>query len=263
MKRFLCWTSAILLVLAIPYAGLWIYSYDWFEKEIDRVYEEASSKGYEFIGPKPILTGFPFVPEIYYSGGFKFGNTMLVFPEARLSGYPIPGLTFHLDIPRGIALDGIVSKDLWNLDSLESDIVIPSTFPASTHADSLSAWQQAGGQFDIKNYKLTKGALQSEGTGKFSLDANLQPVIHFDSNIKGHEEFIQTLMQQGAIQPLPAAAATGIMNSLSKPDPVTNENVVTLKVSVENRLLTVGPLQVVRLPEIVWPGTHSSPDQHQ
>lgn len=67
MKRFLCWSAALFVFLSIPYMGLWVYSMQWFGKEIERTYAKAGEKGYKFLGPKPVLTGFPFVPEVYYT----------------------------------------------------------------------------------------------------------------------------------------------------------------------------------------------------
>ena len=107
MKRFFRLGFALIIFLGLCYITLWAYSYQWLQKEIDRVYAEAPQHGFEFLGPKPVITGFPFIPEIYYGGGLKTGNTLLFFPESRLRGYPIPGLTFHLSVPRGLSLEVI------------------------------------------------------------------------------------------------------------------------------------------------------------
>lgn len=259
-RAWLSWCLAIALLLIAAYGGLWAYSYQWMKGEVDRAYENVEDNGYRFLGPKPVLTGFPLVPEIYYSGGFQAGNVMVEFPEARLRGYPIPGLTFNLSIPRGVAISGPVDPSIWSLETLDADIVIPSTIPADFTAGSLSAWQRGGGQFDIRRYELTKDGLMSEGLGNFTLDTDLQPEIEFESRIKGYDVFIQSLMQQGMIEPFPAAIAIGALNSLSKPDEETGDNIVTVNISVKNRMLTVGPVQALELPRIVWAGEHSSPD---
>lgn len=253
MKKFLCWTTGILLVVLIAaYGALWVYSANWFEKEIDRAYLEASEKGFTFLGEKPVLTGFPFVPEIYYTGGFQSGNVMLVFPEARLRGYPIPGLSFHLSLPRGVAIEGIADPAIASLDTLEADITIPSTIPNDLHEETLHAWQRGGGEFHVKKYALTKGALVSEGEGRFALDDALQPVVQLDSTIIGYQDFIQHLMQERMIEAIPAAVAIGVMNSMAKQDEVTGQNIVPLQVSIKNQALSIGPIQVALLPKIVW-----------
>lgn len=260
MKKVLCWTAALLFAALITaYAGLWIYSAKWFENEINRVYAEANDKGFRFLGEKPVLTGFPFIPEIYYTGGFQFGNAMVTFPEARLRGYPIPGLSFNLDLPRGIAVDGIANPAQASLDTLKADITIPSTIPSDIHPETLRAWQQRGGRFHVRKYTLTKGALQSEGEGRFSLDDALQPEVQLDSTIIGYQDFIQQLTQDGIVEPIPAAIAMALMNNMAKTDEQTGQNLVTLNVSITNRFLTIGPLQVAQLPMIVWSDIHTLP----
>lgn len=258
--RALRWTLVIALVLMAVYGALWAYSYHWMTREIDRAYEEAEENGYRYLGPKPVLTGFPFVPEIYYGGGFQSGNIMVEFAESRLRGYPIPGLTFNLSLPRGVSVGGPVDPSIWSLNTLKADIVIPSTIPADFTSATLSAWQRSGGQFDIRHYELTKDGLISEGKGLFTLDAELQPELAFESRIKGYDLFIQSLLQQRLIEPFPAAIAIGVLNNLSKPDEETGENTVTVNINVQNRMLTVGPIQVMEIPKIVWAGSHSSPD---
>jgi Uncharacterized protein conserved in bacteria (DUF2125) len=252
MKKLFFWIFSLLVLVSLLYGGLWIFSYKYLTQEIDRIYAEAPEKGYEFLGNKPVLTNFPFIPEIFYSGGFKVTNTLILFPEARLKGFPIPGLTFTLNMPRGVAIDGIVNPDIWALDSLKADIVIPYTVPGDYMYETLSDWQQSGGRFDLRHFELKRHGLQMEGNGYLALDESLQPSLSIESKLRGHETFLDELMQAGIVKPLHAAAAIGVLNSMAQPDAETNENVVTLTVSVKNRLLSVGPLQVVRLPEIVW-----------
>lgn len=141
--------------------------------------------------------------------------------------------------------------------------MIPSTLPADTNAQSLRSWQQAGGAFNVKAYKITIGPLLSEGAGKFALDEDLQPDAQLESKVRGYEAYIQTLLQADKIEPLHAMAITALINTQAKPDPVTSENVAILNIKVKNQTLSMGPLQAPPLPRIEWPGTHSPPDQHQ
>jgi len=262
MRSFLKITIFVLLFLLLCYVTIWAYSYQWLTRQIDIVYAQAPSNGYEFLGPKPVLTGFPFVPRIDYTAGFKTGNAILRFPEVHISGYPIPGLTFHLSAPKGMALDGIVNPSLWSVDTLNADIVIPRRIPNDYYHDSIAAWQKAGGVFELRHYSITKGTLKSSGNGLFSLDDDLQPLVTFTSTVEGQDEFIQSLVQADLIQPFAAAGITALFTGLSHQDEKTGEPVVTVTIGVRNRTLSVGPLQVARLPEIVW-DTHTSPDPRQ
>lgn len=262
MKKALFFIVSIAGFLAALYIGLWIYSAQWFTKEINHLYSRAQEDGIEFLGPKPAMTNFPFVPEVYYNGGVRTGNLAILFPEAKLKGYPVPFTTLHLSFPKGVALDGPVNPAIWSLDMLEAELVIPTHLPRSFEYEDLQLWQQAGGQIDIRHYRMTKHTLASEGMGFVSLDSALQPIIEFKSDVRGYETFIRHQTEQQLIEPFPAAIAATVLNGLAKTDEASGEKTVTVNVSVRNRLLSVGPLQALPLPEIVW-DRRTPPAPHQ
>lgn len=241
-----------LVLLLGAYLGLWIYSAQWFTKEIDKLYAEGAQNDVQFLGPKPKLENFPFVPEVIYHGGFKIGQAEIYFPQLTLRGYPIPGTTLKMDFPLGVSLGGVTDPKLWNLDTLEAGVTIPYEFPQDLTFEDLSAWRDAGGKIEVKDYALTKGALTSNGKGHLFLDAQLQPDLSFESEIRGYQDFIAEQQREGLIEPFPAAGAIMFLNSLSRKDPDTGESLVALTVTVKNRILSAGPIQAVELPPIVW-----------
>ncbi len=243
---------AFLAVLLSAYTGLWIYSAQWFKREIDRAYANAEKDGVVFLGEKPVLSNFPFVPEVYYTGGIQFGNIEVLFPELKLRGYPLIGTTLRITAPKGISLGGIVDPVLWSLDSIDLGVAIPYSLPEDFTYESLAAWKEHNGKIDVRDYTIKKQSLNADGRGLLTLDDNLQPVFELESTIRGHESFIQTQSEQGVIEPFAAMIATGLLNSLAKDDPQTGQRTVTLRVNVRNRTLYVGPLQVLSLPEILW-----------
>ncbi len=250
---------AVLLVGA--YLGLWIYSAQWFGKEIDRLYAEGTQNDVQFLGPKPELTNFPFVPVVVYRGGIKIGQAEVYFPQLTLRGYPLPGTILKMDFPLGVSLGGVTDPKMWNLDRLKAGVVIPYSLPEDLTYEDLSAWRDAGGKIEVKDYALTKGALTSEGKGHLFLDAQLQPDLSFESEVRGYQDFIAQQQRDGLIEPFPAAGAIMFLNSLSSKDAETGESVVALTVTVKNRILSAGPIQAVELPPIVW-GTRRQPDPH-
>jgi hypothetical protein len=259
MKKSLIASIVVIALLLVSYIGLWLYSAQWFNREIGRAYAESQDKGFRFLGEKPTLTGFPFIPEVYYAGGFQVGNVMITFPEGHLRGYPIPGLIMRLSFPRGIQMEGnMIDPAIWSASSLDVGLSIPYRIPADANRDTLAAWQESGGKIEITDYKMLKQSLDCSGYGLFKLDENLQPVVNFTSTMKGYPAFIEELNRDGIIDPFGAAIATGLLNGLASADEDTGENEVILSVTVQNRMLSVGPLQVGHLPEIVW-GTHSPP----
>lgn len=245
-------TGVTLAVLLCAYLGLWIYSAQWFGHEIDRLYAKKDSDGMDFLGPKPILTNFPFVPQVAYNGGVKTGNTEILFPQMIVRGYPIPGTKLHVTFPLGISLAGIVDPKIWNLSTLEADVVIPYSLPQSFEYEDLAQWHKDDGKIDVRHYKMTKSELEADGKGLLSLDDDLQPVFTLQSTMRGHDAFIQSQVDKGLIEPFPGAIGMTMLNGLSKTDEKTGQKSVTLTVSVENRMLRVGPLQALHLPEIAW-----------
>ncbi len=241
-----------LFVLIFTYLALWAYSASWFKQEIDNLYAHADKDGIEFLGPKPTLTNFPFVPVVTYTNGIKAGNAQIVFQKLELRGYPIPFTTLTLDFPLGISLAGIADPKIWSLNQLRAEIAIPYHLPAAFTKEDLTAWKETGGKIEVRDYLLVKESLNSTGNGLLELDENLQPVFYLESVIHNYEAFIAEQKDQGLIDPFASAVGATILNGLAKTDEKTHEKTVTLKVSVKNRLLSVGPLQVLDLPEIAW-----------
>ncbi len=248
--------KAIVVVFALfligVYLTFWAYSASWFKREIGHLYVSAQADGVQFLGPKPILTNFPFVPEVHYTGGVKLGNTTLLFPKAMARGFPIPGMTLHISFPEGVQLAGIVDPIIWSLSSLDAKLGVPYSLPRTFTQEDIARWQKSGGKIDIRDYKLTKGSLYSYGRGHFSFDEALQPAFFMDSNVQGYEAFIEEQKQAGLIDPFASAVGMTILNGLSTHDEASGQREVYLSVSVKNRILTVGPLQVLELPLIVW-----------
>ncbi len=251
-KYYAYGTAGLLILLLASYLVLWIYSAQWLKGEIGRLYKKAAADGVEFIGPEPQLANFPFVPEIHYSGGIKFNNVEILFPEMKLRGYPVPNATLQISFPKGISLGGVVDPALWSLDMLQAKIAVPFNLPRSFFAEDLQAWYDREGKIDIRAYHLTKNALDVGGKGYFLLDKNLQPVVLLESVLNNHSAFLEDQVSKGTIPPFASAIATGLLESLSQTDPKTGEKTVGVTISVQNRWLRVGPVQLIQLPMIVW-----------
>lgn len=262
MKKTLKILLPVLIVLLCSaYIGAWIYSAQWFDREITRVYENAAEDGIEFLGPKPKLENFPFVPQLRYSGGIQSGDTQILFPDLLVRGYPFPGFSLTATFPLSIMLGGNFDHKIWQLDYLQIKFAVPDHLPAELTQEHMARWKARNGNIDVQDYEIRKGALKAVGKGLLSLDDNLQPVFNFESRITGYDRFIEDQLQNGLLEPFPAAIARGVFGSLARPDEETGENAVRVNVTVENRLLRVGPATVLELPLISW-GTHTPPDLH-
>lgn len=243
---------SFLVVLSAAYIGLWIYSSQWFSNEIDRIYKQHETDGVVFLGPKPELKNFPFVPEVHYSGGIKFGNLEVLFPKFIARGYPIPFTSLTLTFPEGVGLNGPVDPKIWNLSNLDITLSIPYRLPAGFYEEDLRAWKAGGGKIHVRDYATHKDHVTARGHGYLALDDNLQPVFDFTSVIKGYDEFINTQKENGMLDPFAAAVGMTILNGLSKTDETTGEKTVTVTIAVRNQMLSVGPIQALPLPLIAW-----------
>jgi hypothetical protein len=250
MKKFYIAAYTVCFLL-IFYFGAWIYSALWFSREIDNLYANAKEEGVAFLGPKPTLTNFPFVPEVKYTNGIATGNAEFLFPSVVLHGYPIPFTKLKLRFPQGVSLGGIVDPRIWTLDLLEADLIIPAHLPQSLTQEELSAWKDEGGKIDITNFHLARQSLKAEGKGSLQLDPNLQPDFEMQAAVKDWEPFIREQIQAGIMEPFPGALGITMLNALAKDDPETLEKTVTVDVKVKDRMLTAGPL-TLPLPEIKW-----------
>jgi len=250
-KRTKIAIGVVAFLLIAAYVGLWGYSAQWFQKEIDRLYAD-NTDNVEFMGAKPRLANFPFVPKVIYSGGLKIGNAEILFPQVQLKGYPLPGTALKIDFPLGVSLGGVVDPALWTLDSLKAAVTIPYHLPEDFTYEGLSAWRDKDGSLTVRSYELNKGTLHSSGKGHLFLDEQLQPDLAFESEIYGYQDFIAEQQRNGRIEPFPAAGATMILNSLSAQDEKTGQSYVPIDVTVKNGILSAGPIQALELPPIVW-----------
>ena len=251
-KRYTIVGGIVLTFAIIGYLGLWIYSAKWFNQEINKIYASSAKDGFIFLGEKPKLSNFPFVPEVRYQKGFEAGNLKILFPDLLIRGYPIPFMDLKLSFPNGVSMGGMVDPKIWSLSFLNIHLSVPHRLPPSFYEEDLKAWSQTGGRIKITKYIAQKDQLTAVGHGDFLLDNNLQPVFNFLSVIDGYDAFINTEKERGLIDPFAAAIGMTVLNGLSKIDDVTGEKTVTLNITAKNQMLWVGPIQALPLPQIVW-----------
>lgn len=253
MKGSLSLLTAFLALAGALYAGLWLYSWQRFTQEIDSVYAQAPEKDLLFLGAKPKVTGFPFVPEISYTHGVRYKDVLVTFPMFHVRGYPLPGRALNAVFPEGLAIAGKGIPAGLALDFFNAVIRIPNALPESTYAEDLLDWQQKGGLIDVPSFTLTRETMSAAGYGQLSLDEDLQPAFEAQAALQGYSDFIDLLVAQDAMAPFPAMASKALLNGLSETDPQTGRQSVSLTVQVRNRTLSAGPVQAVRLPKIAWP----------
>mgnify|MGYP003624250509 CR=1 FL=1 len=125
--------------------------------------------------------------------------------------------------------------------------------PSGLNANSLEAWRVNGGAFDVTNLSIIHGPLGMKGAGTFALDGNLQPVGAFTAKITGYNAAIDALSRIKAIPPGNAAIAKIVLGAIAKVPNGGGPKMIEVPLTAQDRYLSVGPVQLLRLPRIVWP----------
>lgn len=125
--------------------------------------------------------------------------------------------------------------------------------PSGLNAASLEVWRVNGGAFDMTNLAVIYGPLGMKGTGTFALDENLQPFGAFTAKITGYNAAIDALTRIKAIPPGNAAIAKIVLGAIAKVPDGGGPKMIEVPLTAQDQYLTVGPVQLLRLPQVVWP----------
>jgi hypothetical protein len=263
MKR---WQAAvlagILLVLLGGYAAGWHVLANQLGTVIPLIPQQAAQYGITVDGKFSRVKGFPFTPEIDFSGRISGPAGGLVVPQLTIQGLPLPGRTLEITMLKGAHLDsahGDLDSDLWSVHDLTLTCIVPPQIPREATAETLRAWRDAGGKIDIRSFSLHKETLKVEGSGTLSLDDQLQPAGNFDARIKGYNDFIGYLKNKHVVKKKQTYIIQAILGAFAKQDMSTGENYLDTALTLQTRRLSLGPLEVFTVPEVVWPATSTPP----
>ena len=124
--------------------------------------------------------------------------------------------------------------------------------PAAAPKVSVEAWRRDGGTVEVDGLTVEWPPLRLSGKGTLALDRDLQPLWAGSCSIRGLGEAIDALTGQGLVRAKDGALAKLVLGLLSRPaaDGVAE---LTAPVSVEDRMLHIGPAALFKLPELTWP----------
>jgi hypothetical protein len=101
--------------------------------------------------------------------------------------------------------------------------------------------------------------VESDATGTVALDGRMQPVGAFTARIQGFFEAVEALRARGLIRGRDASMAKLVLGAMARPAPGGGPPVLSLPVTLQDRVLYAGPVALVRLPELRWPGQPPTP----
>lgn len=124
--------------------------------------------------------------------------------------------------------------------------------PESISPESLTRWRDAGGTLEVETLTLNWGPLRIAGNGTLTVDQALQPVGAFAARISGLETLLDLLEQSGEIRPQQAAIARLALAVLTRAPEGGGPPEASVPISIQDRMLSIGPVPLVQLPVVIW-----------
>lgn len=243
-----------LIVLAATYSGAWFYAAAEINKGIDQFYyQDAPDMDIEFLGEKPVVTGFPGPPVINYTGGFKTDDVMVAFDDLKITGFPLPKFPIYFEIDSPLLIENHKLEASAYVDYLQIVAIIPAKLPNSTNKADISRWQKNVGTIEVEHFATSRRSTFVKSYGNIGLDEDLQPIFQMTSNVSGYEELINLFVESEFLKPMPASLAISALNALALNNPETGRKEVTLLSNLQNNTLYLGPVRIAELPAVEWP----------
>jgi len=117
----------------------------------------------------------------------------------------------------------------------------------------LADWRNHGGTVAVRSLSLVWGPLAVGGSGRFTLDQNLQPAGEATARLVGYAATLDALAGAGSIGSGVATAVKALLTLLARPSSSGGPPEVDVPLSLENRTLSLGHIPLLKLPTLTWP----------
>ena len=122
---------------------------------------------------------------------------------------------------------------------------------AGPAASALAAWRDAGGTIEIDSVDFAWPPMWANGNATLALDRDLQPELAGTFAMRGLAAAIDRAGSQGLVPPaaaITAKLALGLTATQGSDGAAENK----LAVTVQDRVLSVGPVPLLNMPEVKW-----------
>lgn len=143
------------------------------------------------------------------------------------------------------------------LESLDLRAEVRGVVPPGPAVESLARWREEGGTVEVGTLGLRWPPLSLHANGTMALDDQLQPIGALTARIQGFFEAVDALTKDGVVRPRDASMAKVVLGMLAKSPNGGGPPTISVPLTIQDRLLFVGPVKLVPLPDIHW-----SPDHH-
>lgn len=145
---------------------------------------------------------------------------------------------------------GVMGREIALIASLANVIGPP---PGGPTAAAVTAWRDAGGYLEIKDYQMSWGKLQIQGAGTARLDAQLQALVQLDGRVRGGDALIDALVMDRQLTFPEALLAKGALFALQRPAEDGGAPYLRLAIAIrDGNRLYLGPVRIARLPPLQW-----------
>jgi hypothetical protein len=142
------------------------------------------------------------------------------------------------------------------IKSLAAEATVQGELALLPWPDALFRWRDAGGVVEVAALNAEYGPVALSGSGTVALDEAGQPVGAFTAQVSGLFQVIDALSASGHMgrgQAIAAKLALGVLTG--RPDrrgPPGGQGPLNLPLTLQDRILSVGPVELMQLPEVHW-----------
>lgn len=124
--------------------------------------------------------------------------------------------------------------------------------PDAITSAALDDWRRAGGDIEFRTLAFGHGDADVTANGTLALDDALQPIAAFTAKVSAFKESLDTLVAAGMVRAKDAAVAKMVLGFLARTPKGGGKPELGAAISVQDRVLSVGPVNLMRLPEARW-----------
>ncbi len=123
---------------------------------------------------------------------------------------------------------------------------------SGSRAERLDLWRRGGGTLEIRRLDVAHGDLGLAGEGTLALDRGMQPEGAFTARITGFAAAVDRLIEAGLVARRDGAIAKLALGIMAKAPAGGGPPQLEVPLTLQDRWLSAGPFQLMRLPEARW-----------
>lgn len=169
------------------------------------------------------------------------------------AGAPEQGHRLLLDADTLVVADRPFSPFGDTISRAQTTMDVLGTIPAFGKLNErLQMWSENGGVAEVRSVLIDHGDLSLRGEGTVGLSTDLQPEGAFTARIGGYAQAVDALAAGGHMSPDEARVAKAVLGLLSSSSTPGRPRVIEVPLTVQDRVLSAGPIRLLRVPEIQW-----------